>query len=103
MGAVTGIRRRRPVAGRRETPHLSPDRGFYGQTLFTSLPFAIFARVEVDMPAATRISVRVICRSMSNFHNLSKHRTIGIPFTYSLVVSFATATKTNPIPVKALE
>ena len=35
-GPVAGIRRRRTVAGRRETPHLPPDRGFYGQTLFTS-------------------------------------------------------------------
>lgn len=32
-GSVTGIRRRRTVAGRRETPHLPPDRDFYGQTL----------------------------------------------------------------------
>ena len=34
-GPVTGIRRRRGVAGRRETPHLPPDRDFYGQTLIT--------------------------------------------------------------------
>ena len=34
-GPVAGIRRRRTVAGRRETPHLPPDRDFYGQTLFT--------------------------------------------------------------------
>ena len=33
-GSVTGIRRRRTVAGRRETSHLPPDRAFYGQTLF---------------------------------------------------------------------
>ena len=33
-GSVAGIRRRRTVAGRRETPHLPPDRDFYGQTLF---------------------------------------------------------------------
>ena len=32
-GSVTGIRRRRTVAGRRETSHLPPDRAFYGQTL----------------------------------------------------------------------
>ena len=32
-GPVTGIRRRRTVAGRRETSHLPPDRDFYGQTL----------------------------------------------------------------------
>ena len=32
-GSVTGIRRRRGVAGRRETPHLPLDRDFYGQTL----------------------------------------------------------------------
>ena len=32
-GPVAGIRRRRTVAGRRETPHLPPDRDFYGQTL----------------------------------------------------------------------
>ena len=32
-GQVTGIRRRRTVAGWRETPHLPPDRDFYGQTL----------------------------------------------------------------------
>ena len=32
-GPVTGIRRRRGVAGRRETPHLPLDRDFYGQTL----------------------------------------------------------------------
>ena len=32
-GSVAGIRRRRTVAGRRETPHLPPDRDFYGQTL----------------------------------------------------------------------
>ena len=32
-GSVKGIRRRRTVAGRRETPHLPPDRDFYGQTL----------------------------------------------------------------------
>ena len=32
-GPVTGIRRRRTVAGRQETPHLLPDRDFYGQTL----------------------------------------------------------------------
>ena len=35
-GSVTGIRRRRTVAGRRETPHLPPDRDFYGQTLHIS-------------------------------------------------------------------
>ena len=34
-GSVTGIRRRRTVAGRRETSHLPPDRAFYGQTLYT--------------------------------------------------------------------
>ena len=34
-GSVTGIRRRRTVAGRRETSHLPPDRAFYGQTLST--------------------------------------------------------------------
>lgn len=34
-GSVTGIRRRRGVAGRRETPHLPLDRDFYGQTLTT--------------------------------------------------------------------
>ena len=33
-GPVAGIRRRRTVAGRRETTHLPPDRDFYGQTLF---------------------------------------------------------------------
>ena len=32
-GSVAGIRRRRTVAGRRETPHLPLDRDFYGQTL----------------------------------------------------------------------
>lgn len=32
-GPVAGIRRRRTVAGRRETPHLPLDRDFYGQTL----------------------------------------------------------------------
>ena len=32
-GSIAGIRRRRTVAGRRETPHLPPDRDFYGQTL----------------------------------------------------------------------
>ena len=32
-GPVTGIRRRRGVAGRRATPHLPPDRDCYGQTL----------------------------------------------------------------------
>ena len=32
-GPVTGIRRRRTVAGRRETPYLPPDRDFYGQAL----------------------------------------------------------------------
>ena len=31
-GPVIGIRRRRTVAGRRETPRLPPDRDFYGQT-----------------------------------------------------------------------
>lgn len=35
-GSVAGIRRRRTVAGRRETPHLPPDRDFYGQTLIKS-------------------------------------------------------------------
>ena len=35
-GSVTGIRRRRTVAGRRETSHLPPDRAFYGQTLIRS-------------------------------------------------------------------
>ena len=34
-GSVAGIRRRRTVAGRRETPHLPPDRDFYGQTLYS--------------------------------------------------------------------
>ena len=34
-GPVAGIRRRRTVAGRRETPHLPPDRDFYGQTLLS--------------------------------------------------------------------
>ena len=36
-GPVTGIRRRRGVAGRRETPYLPPDRDFYGQTLTNNL------------------------------------------------------------------
>ena len=36
-GSVAGIRRRRMVAGRRETPHLPPDRDFYGQTLCRSV------------------------------------------------------------------
>ena len=40
-GPVTGIRRRRAVAGRRETPHLPPDRDFYGQTLFKRPPYLL--------------------------------------------------------------
>ena len=36
-GPVTGIRRQRTVAGRRETPYLPPDRDFYGQTLFSPM------------------------------------------------------------------
>ena len=36
-GPVAGIRRRRTVAGRRETTHLPPDRDFYGQTLINAL------------------------------------------------------------------
>ena len=32
-GRVVRIRRRRTVAGRRESSHLPPDRDFYGQTL----------------------------------------------------------------------
>ena len=39
-GSVTGIRRRRGVAGRRETPHLPLDRDFYGQTL-NNIVFAV--------------------------------------------------------------
>ena len=34
-GSVAGIRRRCTVARRRETPHLPPDRDFYGQTLIS--------------------------------------------------------------------
>ena len=41
-GSVTGIRRRRGVAGRRETPHLPLDRDFYGQTLLTHIPFPFY-------------------------------------------------------------
>ena len=40
-GSVTGIRRRRGVAGRRETPHLPPDLDFYGQTLNTQNPLTL--------------------------------------------------------------
>ena len=40
-GPVTGIRRRRAVAGRRETPHLPPDRDFYGQTLYKYEEFVL--------------------------------------------------------------
>ena len=48
-GSVTGIRRRRTVAGRRETSHLPPDRAFYGQTLI-SLPLRSFVLREVILP-----------------------------------------------------
>ena len=41
-GPVTGIRRRRGVAGRRETPHLPLDRDFYGQTLIIQLSYLLF-------------------------------------------------------------
>ena len=44
-GSVAGIRRRRTVAGRRETPHLPPDRDFYGQTLVTRI--AVHRRPDV--------------------------------------------------------
>ena len=48
-GSVTGIRRRRTVAGRRETSHLPPDRAFYGQTLCNNhtgfLAFRMFSAV----------------------------------------------------------
>ena len=40
-GSVAGIRRRRTVAGRRETPHLPPDRDFYGQTLHNSEAYRV--------------------------------------------------------------
>ena len=46
-GSVTGIRRRRTVAGRRETSHLPPDRAFYGQTL------NIFVTRKPSFPYAT--------------------------------------------------
>ena len=40
-GSVTGIRRRRGVAGRRETPHLPLDRDFYGQTLYKEMAMIV--------------------------------------------------------------
>ena len=42
-GPVAGIRRRRTVAGRRETTHLPPDRDFYGQTLYKCGGKGVFA------------------------------------------------------------
>ena len=46
-GSVTGIRRRRTVAGRRETSHPPPDRAFYGQTLGKHRLFQPSTRKEV--------------------------------------------------------
>ena len=63
-GSVTGIRRRRGVAGRRETPHLPLDRDFYGQTLNTSsyslCPFDIEG--QFDHVIIARDSARVRAR-----------------------------------------
>ena len=47
-GSVTGIRRRRTVAGRRETSHLPPDRDFYGQTLIKERWFYIIVGISDD-------------------------------------------------------
>ena len=48
-GPVAGIRRRRTVAGRRETSHLPPDRAFYGQTLATDiLVVGAYALIESE-------------------------------------------------------
>ena len=44
-GSVTGIRRRRTVAGRRETSHLPPDRAFYGQTLLSRGNLKLFTKI----------------------------------------------------------
>ena len=50
-GPVTGIRRRRTVAGRRETPYLPPDRDFYGQTLFKSTDWSYEKEWRIIMTA----------------------------------------------------
>ena len=45
-GSVAGIRRRRTAAGRRETPHLPPDRDFYGQTLFIDAAMKYYDKTQ---------------------------------------------------------
>ena len=56
-GSVTGIRRRRTVAGRstrREPPHLPPDRDFYGQTLIRFRQFRTqIPRFDSSVPFRT--------------------------------------------------
>ena len=54
-GSVTGIRRRRTVAGRRETSHLPPDRAFYGQTLDSDADLERWvADIAIDMEVCFR-------------------------------------------------
>ena len=53
-GPVAGIRRRRTVAGLRETPHLPPDRDFYGQTLYNDKDGSVSCRSEVHVVEFTK-------------------------------------------------
>ena len=59
-GSVTGIRRRRTVAGRRETSHLPPDRAFYGQTLCIFVWRAVLKTVILQRVTLFSIIYRII-------------------------------------------
>ena len=56
-GSVTGIRRRRGVAGRRETPHLPLDRDFYGQTLYNAFEITQIPTFSIIRTRAIKYSI----------------------------------------------
>ena len=70
-GSVAGIRRRRMVAGRRETPHLPPDRDFYGQTLSNFSHGHGYAKIKVVQNNLPSEKLTIPLKSKRGFSSLS--------------------------------
>ena len=90
-GSVTGIRRRRTVAGRRETSHLPPDRAFYGQTLYNSETF-LHNRLFTPRGKTTRDKMR-LGKSITvppTQATLTIHTTLPILLVHALLVRYFT-------------
>ena len=75
-GSVAGIRRRRTVARRRETPHLPPDRDFYGQTLGTYMRRLTYKLHGCALSTETKACVPLISMALPMaliaFHGMDK-------------------------------